>query len=449
MPATLIPLQDPDDPRLAVFQNIMDKDLRRGHGGLFMAESEMVLRQLARTPARLHSLLVLEARLPRLRDVLEGLPESLPVYVVPRPVAEAVAGMRVHRGVLAAAYRPAPEALTLEHVLAPLRDKPDCCLALAEGIGDVDNMGSLFRNAAAFGVDAIVLCPQSCDPLYRKAIRTSVGHSLSLPYAVSQDWAADLRRLRQEEGFTLLAAETLPQAQPVYNLPRPRRLAVLVGAEGQGLSAVSLAAADAVCQIPMAAPHRSLNVSAALAVLLYELVGRPRQALAALALAGGLLLGACRPAAPPAAGDPAPSAASPASPKATAAVSATQRAATGLQAGAAWSRAARRGGTGVLYLELRGAPDGDDTLLGLTAAVSPRAEIHRTVQRGDLVSMEALPEGLPVPAGQRVVLEPGGLHAMLLDLAADLKAGETFEVVLHFARAGDLPLQVPVRPLFP
>lgn len=445
MPATLIPLQDPADPRLAVFQNIMDKDLRRGHGGLFMAESEMVLRQLARTPARLHSLLILEARLPRLRDVLDALPEGLPAYVVPRPVAEAVAGMRVHRGVLAAAYRPPPEELTLEHVLAPLRDKADCCLALAEGIGDVDNMGSLFRNAAAFGVDAIVLDPQSCDPLYRKAIRTSVGHSLSLPYAVSQDWAADLRRLRQEEGFTLLAAETLPEAQPIYGLPRPRRLAVLVGAEGQGLSPTGLAAADAVCQIPMAAPHRSLNVSAALAVLLYELLGRPRQALAALALAGSLLLGACRPASEPSAGLPA----SVPLPSPRPAASPFARAATGLEAGAAWSRAARRGGTGVLYLQLRGAPEGDDTLLGLTAAVSPRAEIHRTVQRGDLVSMEALPEGLPVPAGGQVALEPGGLHVMLLDLAEDLQAGQSIEVLLHFDRAGDLPLQVPVRPLFP
>ena len=94
MAAQIIAVQDPQDPRVAVFRNVMDKDLRAGHGGLFMAESEMVLRQLARTPARLHSLLILEARLPRLRDVLEDLPEGLPAYVVPRPVAEAVARCR-------------------------------------------------------------------------------------------------------------------------------------------------------------------------------------------------------------------------------------------------------------------------------------------------------------------------------------------------------------------
>lgn len=444
MAATLIPVQDPADPRLAVFQNVMDKDLRRGHGRLFMAESEMVLRQLARTPARLHSLLILEARLPRLRDVLDELPEELPAYIVPKAVAEAVAGMRVHRGVLAAAHRPEPEELTFDRVLSPLRDRADCCLALAEGIGDVDNMGSLFRNAAAFGVDAIVLDPQSCDPLYRKAIRTSVGHSLSLPYAVSQDWTADLQRLRQEEGFTLVAAETLPEARPVWDLPRPRRLAVLVGAEGQGLSVAALAAADTVCRIPMAAPHRSLNVSAALAVLLYELVGRPRQALAALLLTSGLLLAGCRPAGAPASADlPRPE------PGPSPVQSAFTRAATGLEAGAAWSRPARRGGTGVVYLELRGAAAGDDTLLGLTAAVSPRAELHRTVRRGDLVAMEPLPDGLPVPAGGRATLEPGGLHIMLLDLEQDLVAGESIAVTLRFARAGDLPLAVPVRPLLP
>ena len=276
MAAQIIPLQDAQDPRVAVFRNVMDKDLRAGHGGLFMAESEMVLRQLARTPARLHSLLVLEARLPRLRDLLDGLPDSLPAYVVPKELAQEIAGMRVHRGVLAAAFRPDPAALTIDAVLGPLAQQPTLRIALAEGIGDVDNMGSLFRNAAAFGVDAIILDPSSCDPLYRKAIRTSVGHSLSLPYARSQDWTADLGRLRREWGLTLLAAETLPEALPVWDLPRPARLGILVGAEGAGLSGQSLAACDAVCQIPMAAPHRSLNVSAALAVLLYELVGRPR-----------------------------------------------------------------------------------------------------------------------------------------------------------------------------
>ncbi len=277
MPAQIIPLQDPLDPRVAVFQNVMDKDLRAGHGGLFMAESEMVLRQLARTPVRLHSLLVLEARLPRVRDLLDSLPDGLPAYVVPKELAQEIAGMRVHRGILAAAFRPDPATLTLDAVLGPLADRPTLRVALAEGIGDVDNMGSLFRNAAAFGVDAVVLCPQSCDPLYRKAIRTSVGHSLSLPYARSQDWAADLARLRGEWGLTLLGAETVPEARPVWSLPRPARLGILVGAEGSGLSRGSLAACDAVCQIPMAAPHRSLNVSAALAVLLYELVGRPRE----------------------------------------------------------------------------------------------------------------------------------------------------------------------------
>jgi copper(I)-binding protein len=125
------------------------------------------------------------------------------------------------------------------------------------------------------------------------------------------------------------------------------------------------------------------------------------------------------------------------------------RSATGLEAGSAWSRPAPESGTGVVYLELRGAPDMPDRLESLSFAGAARAEIHRTVRKGDLVGMEALPEGLVVPAGTRVSLEPGGLHVMLLDLAAPLEAGAVFTVTLHLAQAGDLDLSVPVRSLFP
>jgi tRNA G18 (ribose-2'-O)-methylase SpoU len=275
MPATIIAIDDADDPRVAVYRDIIDKDLRRGHGQLFMAESEMVVRQLARTPARLHSLLILDARQARMQDVLDALPDGLPAYRVSRGLAEAIAGFGIHRGVMAAGFRPRAEALTLDAVLGPLRGAGRLVVALAEGIGDVDNMGALFRNAAAFGVDAIVLDPTCCDPLYRKAVRTSIGHSLTVPFARSADWPADLGRLRGEWGLPILAAETAPGATPIWELPRRERLGILVGSEGAGLSAAALAACDEVCTIPMAAGHRSLNVGAALAVLMYELVGRP------------------------------------------------------------------------------------------------------------------------------------------------------------------------------
>lgn len=163
--------------------------------------------------------------------------------------------------------------------------------------------------------------------------------------------------------------------------------------------------------------------------------GRPgRQQRSGITLALLLTLAACRPSA---------------TPSATPVSGAMVRAASGLEAGAAWSRPAPEGGTGVVYLELRGAPDGPDRLEGLDFAGAARAEMHRTVRRGDLMSMEPIPEGLDIPAGALVSFAPGGLHVMLLDLAAPLEAGRTFTVTLHLARSGDLALPVPIRSLLP
>jgi tRNA G18 (ribose-2'-O)-methylase SpoU len=270
----LIRIEDVDDPRMAVYRDLRDKDLRRLHGALYIAESEMVVRQVLRTPARLHSVLVVEQRLHRLIDLLELLPAGVPIYLCSKAVAESIAGLHIHRGMLAAGYRPDAAALSLEGALGHLRDRKRFCLVLAEGISDVDNMGSIFRNAAAFGADGLVLAPSCCDPLYRKAIRTSVGHALTLPFARSLDWLADLRRLREEWGLTLIAAETVAGAVPVREAPRAARLGLLVGAEGPGVEPESLALCDAVCEIPMVAEAASLNVAAATAVMLYELIGR-------------------------------------------------------------------------------------------------------------------------------------------------------------------------------
>ena len=148
-------------------------------------------------------------------------------------------------------------------------------MMLAEGLTNVDNMGALFRNAAAFGVDGIVLDPTCCDPLYRKAIRVSMGHVLSIPYAVSQDWVGDLKRLKNEWGMLLIAAEATPDARPLWEVPRSSRTAIIFGSEGHGLSSATLALCDAVCEIPMSGNVPSVNVAVASAVFLYEL-NRPR-----------------------------------------------------------------------------------------------------------------------------------------------------------------------------
>lgn len=277
MSRELIRIESLDDPRVEVYRNLRDKDLRREHGSLFMAESEMVVRQLLRTPAKLHSLLAIDRRLERATDVLEAVAPEVPIYVCEKPVAEAIVGMHLHRGMLAAAYRPRADQLTLDAAFGPLKpggklERARCALVVAEGISDTDNMGSLFRNAAALGAAGIVLSPDCCDPLYRKAVRTSVGHALSLPFAICSDWPGDLARLRDEWGLTIVGAETLPEARPPSDLPRLERVAVLVGSEGYGLSEGAVAHCDALCEIPMALPEASLNVAAATAVMLYALL---------------------------------------------------------------------------------------------------------------------------------------------------------------------------------
>lgn len=274
MPPPAIPITSLDDPRVDVFRDVPDKDLRR-EDGLFMAESEVVLRQLLRTPERIHALLLTPTKYARLATELAVLPPGTPVCVAPKALASAIAGYKVHRGVLATCHRPPAAALTLDGALGHLQGQPRLTLVLAERLFDVDNVGALFRNAAAFGADAVVLDRHCCDPLYRKAIRTSIGHVLSLPYAVSDDWPRDLARLKAEWGVTLVAAELTDAAVPIWDLPRAERIGLLFGSEDTGVLPATLAACDAVCQIPMARAA-SLNVGVASAVCLYEL-GRGRR----------------------------------------------------------------------------------------------------------------------------------------------------------------------------
>ena len=261
-----IRVTDIDDPRVEVFRNVRDRDLR-GRVDLFMAESEMVLRRLVRRPERLHAVLLSPRRHAALRDVL---PSGVPVYVAELDVMTQIAGFHIHRGVLAAGVRPAHYELSLDAALGHLRERATWTVLLAEGMTNVDNMGGLFRNAAAFGVDGIVLDPTCCDPLYRKAVRVSMGHVLSIPYAACRAWPDALVRLRSEWEMTLVAAEVTDDAAPLWELPDAPRLGVLLGAEGHGLSAEALAACDHVCQIPMSPVAESINVGSASAVFLYE-----------------------------------------------------------------------------------------------------------------------------------------------------------------------------------
>jgi tRNA G18 (ribose-2'-O)-methylase SpoU len=259
-----------DDPRVEVFRDVRDRDLK-GRGRLFMAESEMVLRRMLATPWRIHSLLLSPNKFERLRGTLAELPGHVPVYLAGVEMMTAIAGFRIHRGVLAAGVRPTADELSIDSALGAIRGRTRSALLLVEGVTNVDNMGALFRNAAAFGMDGVLLDRGCCDPLYRKAIRVSMGHVLSMPYAISSDWTSDLARLKKEWGVRLIGLELSPGARPAWEMTRQERAGLIVGGEERGLSRATLAMCDEVCEIPMARKGASLNVATAAAVGMHEL----------------------------------------------------------------------------------------------------------------------------------------------------------------------------------
>ncbi len=250
---------DIKDARLDDYRNLKDNRLAED-GGKFIAESEGVVRQLIASALAVHSVLVTTPRL----DALSGvLPPALPVYVAAQSVMDQVAGFHVHRGCLAVGARPAN---------ARIPDDARTVLVL-EDLVDVDNLGALVRNAAAFGADAILVSPRCADPFYRKAIRVSMGSVFHLPIVRSQDWPADLLELRRRRGLTLVGAVLGHGAVPLSSYRRPAGLALLLGAEGPGLAPGTRKLCDALVTIPMAAQRaNSLNVATAGAVFLYHLM---------------------------------------------------------------------------------------------------------------------------------------------------------------------------------
>ena len=262
---SLFDVADPDDPRVAAYRDIRERDLV-GRQGLFIAEGEVVLRMLVASPlCEVLSVLVAAKRVEALEPILRQLPSGVAVYAAGQPVMDALVGFPIHRGILALGRRRSvPDA---QDLLSRLGDQA-LVLALS-GIANHDNMGGLFRNAAAFGVDAIILDETCCDPLYRKAIRVSVGASLILPFAtMSGDLVAGLAAARLQP----LALSPRGDCALVDLVP-PVRAAVILGAEGPGLSDEILSRARGI-RIPMAAGFDSLNVATTSGIVLHHLVSR-------------------------------------------------------------------------------------------------------------------------------------------------------------------------------
>jgi tRNA G18 (ribose-2'-O)-methylase SpoU len=256
----VIAVTDPDDPRVASYRDIRERDLvgRQGH---FIAEGQVVVeRLLAGHRHAAASLLIAAHRVDRLAHLWADRPE-LPVYAAAQPVLDVVAGFAVHRGVLALG-RAAP-AGDVDALLAAAG--ADAVVLVLIGIANHDNIGGIFRNAAAFGAAAVLLDPASCDPLYRKAIRVSVGATLTVPFA---RLAGDPIDLLAAHGFTAYALSP-HRAVPIDAVARSGRVALLLGAEGPGLPAALIDRAQAV-SIPIVAGFDSLNVATTSGIALHH-----------------------------------------------------------------------------------------------------------------------------------------------------------------------------------
>jgi tRNA G18 (ribose-2'-O)-methylase SpoU len=265
----VIPLRidDPADPRIAGFVSIKERDLT-GRQGRFIAEGTVVLRMLAAAHRagrgiEAEAILLLENRVDGVSGILAEFPPDIPVYVASAPVFDAIAGFNMHRGVLALGKRQS----------APGRDAlvsslPGKSLVLAAcGISNHDNMGSMFRNAAAFGVDAILMDETSCDPMYRKAIRVSVGSVLSVPFVREGSVTALVGRL-QAEGFTTWGLSPRGRTD-LHDIPPSPRTALLVGTEGEGLPATIMASIQ-TASIRQRPGLDSLNVATATGIALHQ-----------------------------------------------------------------------------------------------------------------------------------------------------------------------------------
>jgi tRNA G18 (ribose-2'-O)-methylase SpoU len=303
--AGIVDVADPGDPRLADYTSLTDVRLRtsmEAAHGLFMAEGEKVIRRAVAAGFGVRSMLVTRDKLAGLADLAGICPG--PVFVVSQEVAGHVTGYQVHRGALAAmARRALPTVTSLlsgnaaagneaagggagpaspgsgQHARDGQPGWPRR-IVLLEDLVDHTNVGAIFRCAAALGVDAVILSPRCADPLYRRAVKVSMGAVFAFPYARMSDWRAGLAEIRAA-GFTLLALTPDQSAVPLEAANSAGRVALLLGTEGDGLSARWLAEADMAVCVPMSAGAMamgvdSLNVVAAAAIACHELARLPR-----------------------------------------------------------------------------------------------------------------------------------------------------------------------------
>lgn len=254
-----------DDPRLADYHHLREPSRRMAveqERGIFTLEGALSVEALLASRFVARSVLVAEEHAEKMAARFGN---ATPLLTLPAAAMTELTGVHFHRGVLAVAERvPLP---TVADLIATART-----IVVLEGVNDHENIGALFRNAAAFGVDAVVLDPTTADPLYRRSTRVSLGHVLRVPFTRTSEWPEGLAGLRSA-GFATVALTPSPDAEPLAALvdDPPERLALVLGAEGPGLTSGALACVDRHVRIPMAAGVDSVNVATAAAIALSAL----------------------------------------------------------------------------------------------------------------------------------------------------------------------------------
>lgn len=263
--AKVIDIESPADPRVDDFRDLKSADRRPdlpGRKGLVIAEGVLVVQRMLESRFAPTALLGVDKRWAELADDLAGI--DVPYFRANAEVMAEVVGFHLNRGVLAVARRPA--GLSMDEVTEQART-----VAVLEGVNDHENLGSMFRNAAGLGADAILFGERCADPLYRRAVRVSMGHVLRVPFATVPDWPDGLDKLRRK-GFQIIALTPNPAAPNLATAMTGERVALLLGAEGPGLTEEAMRATDVRARIPMSAGTDSLNVATAAAMAFYERV---------------------------------------------------------------------------------------------------------------------------------------------------------------------------------
>ena len=259
----VIEISSLEDPRLADYSHLTDVALRKSGGGLYIAESLLVLQRAIAAGHRPRSVLALGGSVAD--AVLATAGFDIPVFSGPSELLEELTGYLLHRGLIAAMHR--PDLPAIEELLRDARR-----VVVLENVVDPTNVGAIFRSVAAIGADAVLVTPRCSDPFYRRSIRVSMGTVLQVPWTRTGDWAST-RAVLAASGFHIAALALAEGAVDLrtFAASAPGRVALVLGAEGDGLTAEALAAADTIVTIPMAHGIDSLNVAATAAVAMYAL----------------------------------------------------------------------------------------------------------------------------------------------------------------------------------